>query len=192
MRALVTGGAGFVATVAAGFTSAAGGAAGRGGIAGDAAGCCFPMIAFSTSPGFEICERSIFVLNSSESGRTPRAALEADWLSIAARKCARTFSASCSSRELEWVFFSVTPTTGNESRIALLLTSSSLARSLIRILLIRFYVPPECPLSLHINLTDSVATNTMSDHPPPTFLVQPIRIQPPALNRLSIQQLLLG
>src|SRR5271155_1574374 len=39
--------------------------------------------------------------------------------------------------ELEWVFFSVTPTSCNTSRIALLLTSSSLARSLIRTLLIR-------------------------------------------------------
>ena len=36
------------------------------------------------------------------------------------------------------------PTTDSESRIALLLTSSSLARSLIRILLIRLFVPPDC------------------------------------------------
>jgi hypothetical protein len=57
-------------------------------------------------------------------------------------KCARTFSASCSSSELECVFFSVTPTSVRTSRMALLLTSSSLARSLIRILLIRLFVPP--------------------------------------------------
>jgi len=38
----------------------------------------------------------------------------------------------------------VTPTSVNTSRIALLLTSSSLARSLIRILLIRLFVPPDC------------------------------------------------
>ena len=58
------------------------------------------------------------------------------------RKCARTLSASKSSSELEWVFFSVTPTSVNTSRIDLLFTSSSLARSLIRILLIRLFVPP--------------------------------------------------
>jgi hypothetical protein len=49
----------------------------------------------------------------------------------------RTSSASCSSNELECVFFSVTPTSVSTSRIALLLTSSSRARSLIRIF-IRF------------------------------------------------------
>src|SRR5579864_387864 len=75
--------------------------------------------------------------------------------------CARTFSASCSSTELECVFFSVTPTSGSASRIALLLTSSSLARSLIRILLIRLFFPPQCPLSLHINLTVPVLSCTL-------------------------------
>jgi hypothetical protein len=49
----------------------------------------------------------------------------------------RTSSASKSSRELECVFFSVTPTVVSTSRISLLLTSNSRARSLIRILLIR-------------------------------------------------------
>ena len=53
-----------------------------------------------------------------------------------------------SSTELECVFFSVTPTSTRTSRIALLLTSSSLARSLIRILLIRpFLAPPPLPKS---------------------------------------------
>src|SRR5579864_3770470 len=60
---------------------------------------------------------------------------------------ARTFSASCSSNELEWVFFSVTPTSGSASRMALLLTSSSLARSLIRTLLIRPFFSPRCARS---------------------------------------------
>src|SRR4029077_7410481 len=44
----------------------------------------------------------------------------------------RTFSATSSGIELEWVFFSVTPYPGNRSIIALALTSSSLASSLIR------------------------------------------------------------
>jgi len=46
-------------------------------------------------------------------------------------KCVRTFSAMSSSRELECVFFSVTPRTGRRSRIKFALISSSLASSLI-------------------------------------------------------------
>jgi hypothetical protein len=64
--------------------------------------------------------------------------------SAAERMYTRTFSASCSSRELECVFFSVTPTSGSVSRMALLFTSSSRARSLIRTLLIRPFVSPCC------------------------------------------------
>ena len=143
MGAADAGVAGFGLTGGAGLTSGAGGAAGRGGAAGGGGGCCLPIIAFSTSPGLEMCDKSILVLNSSESGRALRGVLPALWPSPAERKCARTFSASCSSSELEWVFFSVTPTAARESRIALLLTSSSLARSLIRILLIRLSVPPD-------------------------------------------------
>src|SRR6266481_863925 len=91
-------------------------------------------------------ERSILVLISS----SPRTARELDLPaedepSAEERIYTRTFSASCSSTELECVFFSVTPTSGSASRIALLLTSSSLARSLIRILLIRPFFPPDCP-----------------------------------------------
>jgi hypothetical protein len=141
-----TGCGGFATGGAGALTSGAGGGvAGRAGAAGCAAPCCLPIIAFSTSPGFEICDRSIFVLISSGSTRPVRAALFALWFSLEARKCARTFSASCSSIELECVFFSVTPTAVSASRIALLLTSSSLARSLIRILLIRLFVPPDYP-----------------------------------------------
>ena len=149
---LVDGGAGAAAGGfamvggASGF--AAGGvglATGAGGCAG-AAPCCLPIIAFSTSPGLEICERSILVLMPSGSVRPLRAGCLAEpWPSLVAPKCARTFSASCSSMELECVFFSVTPTACNASRIALLLTSSSLARSLIRILLIRLLFPPHRP-----------------------------------------------
>jgi len=147
---------GFAAGAAgAGLASTCGGAAGgRGGAA--VAGCCLLMIAFRTSPGLEMCERSILVLISSASLRLTREDLLEVCASLAARKWIRTFSASWSSRELEWLFFSVTPISGSTSRIALLLTSSSLARSLIRILVIRPFVLRTVPLSLHINLTASV------------------------------------
>ena len=103
------------------------------------------VIAFSTSPGREMCDRSIFVLISSSPrpGREPDLPAD-DEPSAAERMYTRTFSASCSSRELECVFFSVTPTSGSVSRIALLFTSSSRARSLIRTLLIRPFVSPRC------------------------------------------------
>ncbi len=48
----------------------------------------------------------------------------------------RIISATGSSMELEWVFFSVTPSSGNMSMMACEGTSSCLASSLIRILLI--------------------------------------------------------
>lgn len=115
-----------------------------GGVAVVAGACCL-RIAFRTSPGREILDRSILVLISSPTARLGRDGLAAVCASLAARKYARTFSASCSSTELECVFFSVTPTSGSASRIALLLTSSSLARSLIRILLIRSFFPPDYP-----------------------------------------------
>ena len=126
----------------AGF-AATGGAAGRAG-GGAAAASFFCVIARSTSPGREIWDKSILVLISS-SPRTGRAARAAgDCPSAEPRMWARTFSASWSSMELEWVFFSVTPTSGSASRMALLLTSSSLARSLIRTLLIRPFFSPRC------------------------------------------------
>jgi pilus assembly protein FimV len=53
--------------------------------------------------------------------------------SAAARIYLRTFSAVSRSSELECVFFSVKPTWGKDSRIALALTSSSRASSLMRI-----------------------------------------------------------
>jgi hypothetical protein len=121
-----------------------GGDAGRGGAAGVAASF-FCVIALSTSPGREMFERSILVLISS----SPRNGRELDLPacddpSAEERMYTRTFSASCSSRELECVFFSVTPTSASVSRIALLLTSSSRARSLIRTLLIRPFDSPCC------------------------------------------------
>ena len=119
-------------------------------------GCCLLMMAFNASPGLEIWERSILVLISSASARVAREGRLEVCAELPARRRARTFSASWSSRELEWLFFSVTPISGSTSRIDLLLTSSSLARSLIRILLIRPFVLRTVPLSLHINLTASV------------------------------------
>jgi hypothetical protein len=139
------GAAAFTTAGPAGLAGTTGGAGlGSGRTSGRAADsfCC--VMARSTSPGREIWERSILVLIAS-SPRAARADLELVPSSPWARRCLRTSSASCSSRELECVFFSVTPTCGSESRIALLLTSSSLARSLIRILLIRLFVPPNCP-----------------------------------------------
>ena len=137
------GGAGVLTTGAAATGLAScGGALGRAGATGGAAAPgALPMMAFSTSPGLEMCDKSILVLMPSGSGRALRADLEAP--SPVPRRRMRTFSASCSSRELECVFFSVTPTSVNTSRIALLLTSSSRARSLIRTLLIRLFVPPK-------------------------------------------------
>ena len=140
--AVATGAAviGFVSAGGAGFGGTAIGRAAGGGAA--AACCCF-VICLSTSPGREMCERSIFVLNSPGS-RVARLVFAAAF-SPDALKCARTLSASKSSTELECVFFSVTPTSTNTSRMALLLTSSSLARSLIRILLIRPFFAPTAP-----------------------------------------------
>ena len=106
-----------------------GGVAGRGGAAGWAARC---VMAFSTSPGLEMCDRSIFGLNSSAAAADERELRLP--LGACSAKYFLTRSASSSSMELECVFFSVTPTLGRTSRIDLLLTSSSLARSLIRIL----------------------------------------------------------
>jgi len=130
---------------AAGFSAGAcvAGAVGRGAAGATASLRC--VIAFSTSPGREMFDRSILVLISS----SPRSARELDLPagdepSAEERRYTRTFSASCSSRELECVFFSVTPTSGSVSRMALLLTSSSRARSLIRTLLIRPFVSPRC------------------------------------------------
>jgi hypothetical protein len=131
----------------AGGAATGGGAtgdAGRG-AAGGAAASFFCVIARSTSPGREMLERSILVLISS----SPRSGRELDLPagdepSAEERRYTRTFSASCSSRDLECVFFSVTPTTASVSRMALLLTSSSRARSLIRTLLIRPFVSPCC------------------------------------------------
>ena len=123
------------------------GTAGRCGSGGAAAASFFCVIAFSTSPGREICDKSILVLISSSPRNARAERADGECTSDEPRMWARTFSASCSSNELEWVFFSVTPTIGRASRMALLLTSSSLARSLIRTLLIRPFFSPRCARS---------------------------------------------
>lgn len=125
---------------ATGF-AAIGGCGGRTGAGGAAAASFFCVIARRTSPGREMCDKSILVLISS-SPRNGRAERAEDDCASEPRIWARTLSASWSSSELEWVFFSVTPTSGRASRMALLLTSSSLARSLIRTLLIRPFFSP--------------------------------------------------
>jgi hypothetical protein len=87
----------------------------------------------------------VLISSSPRRGRAVRA--EELCASAEPRIWARTFSASYSSSELECVFFSVTPTCGSASRMALLFTSSSLARSLIRTLLIRPFFSPRCARS---------------------------------------------
>jgi hypothetical protein len=127
-------GTGFAAT--AGGAGTAAGAAGRGLAAAAASSSLRRNNSRAASPGLETCDQSIF-------GFCPLPA-ERDCVSEAPRlprfRYARTRSASSLSSELEWVFFSVTPTAVRVSRISRLLTSSSRARSLIRTLLIRpFY-----------------------------------------------------
>ena len=121
-----------------------GGAAGVAavGLAGGAGGCCcccsLSLSSLATSPGLEILERSIFGLTSVAE------ALSREDEPDLAEKCFRTRTASSSSIELEWVFFSVTPTSGKISRITLAFTSSSLARSLIRIFIRSLFPPSTC------------------------------------------------
>ena len=129
---------------------------------GAAAASFFWVMAFSTSPGREMWERSILVLISS-SPRKGRAVLAACVCSAEPRMWARTFSASCSSIELECVFFSDTPTSGSASRMALLLTSNSLARSLIRTLLIRpFLSPPQVFIAASRNSRTRTASKMLA------------------------------
>jgi len=83
------------ATGAVGWVAATGAAAEGRGAGGTTAGaCCFRM-AFRTSPGREIWERSILVLISSLSARGERDGFAEPDASLAfARKCARTLTAS--------------------------------------------------------------------------------------------------
>jgi len=121
---------------AGGLGTAAGGTATGGFATGAGGASAFRRRRFATSPGLEMCERSILVLISDPPERAPPPSL-AEAAALCPAKNLRTRSASSTSIELECVFFSVTPTLGRTSRMALLLTSNSLARSLIRTLLIR-------------------------------------------------------
>jgi hypothetical protein len=128
---LAAGAAGRGGTADGGATTGGGtgGGVGREGAAGWAARC---VIAFSTSPGLEMCERSILGLNSSGAAEDAREAR--DPVGVCSAKYFFTRSASSPSIELECVFFSVMPILARTSRTSLLLTSSSRARSLIRTL----------------------------------------------------------
>jgi hypothetical protein len=132
---------------AAGLAAAGGAAWGRG--AGRSASSLRCWIAFRTSPGFDTRDQSIFCAAFS-----PLAAAEPPLRLLPRWKCARTRCASSASSELECVLASVTPTSRSTSRIALLLTSSSLAKSLMRTLLIRpFTWHSACrPSASHSNL----------------------------------------
>jgi hypothetical protein len=94
--------------------------------------------ALITSPGLEMFERSILGTTGSAPWR-PDAAPACVVRFASRAKCARTFSASSSSSELECVLPGGTPIPGRTSRIARDFTSSSFARSLIRTLLIRLF-----------------------------------------------------
>lgn len=155
---------------AAGGAAAAGGAcglagaavgafvtvAGRGGGAGGRSiSCCRSRSSRITSPGLEILERSIFGLIS------PAAGLSLEGAPDLAEKCFLILSASSGSTELECVFFSVMPTSSRTSRMALLFTSSSLARSLIRIFIRPLVSSRLFPLRDHIDLTALIVCTTV-------------------------------
>lgn len=135
-----TGGAGGCG--AGGFAATGGTTTGGFGAGGGVGASALRRSKLATSPGLEICERSILVLISDSPERDPPSRPEAEAPPCPA-KCLRTRSASSASIELECVFFSVTPTKVRTSRMALLLTSNSLARSLIRTLLIRPVFSPK-------------------------------------------------
>jgi hypothetical protein len=138
VRACLTGG--FTAGVAAGL-------AGTCGCRVSSSSSFFlARIAFSTSPGLEICERSIFgvIACGARDDVVPACANECE----ACAKCTRTFSASSSSSELECVLPAPRPSSVNTSRTCLLLTSNSRARSLIRTLLIRLFSKILFPMHL--------------------------------------------
>lgn len=114
-------------------------------------------IARMASPGLEAWDRSIF-------GRDSATALGVVPLR-SPRKYARTRSAWSSSMELEWVL-PETPMASSASRIGLLFTSSSRARSLILTLFIRpFVFLPSSRLAVHTSLvrSGSVVVPIMSE-----------------------------
>lgn len=137
--ATATGAAGRPAGAAT-ATAGADEATARGGTARTpaASACLRSRIAFIASPGFEMFDKSNF-------GFCSTACLGALVPRLLPLKWSRTLWASSASIELEWVF-PVTPIASSASRMGLLFTSSSRARSLIRTLLIRPFSLP-CALS---------------------------------------------
>lgn len=128
--ATTAGGRGAAATGAAVTT---GGRAGGGVARATASACRRSRIARIASPGFAAFDRSI----RGAASLADAAIRDAEPRLPPPRIYPRTFTASSSSIEDEWVFFSVTPTAVSASRMDLLLTSSSRAKSLIRTLFIR-------------------------------------------------------
>lgn len=114
------GGAGAAATT--GAAGLAGGGTATAGLAGacawrasSSASFFLARIAFITSPGLEMCERSIFgviVCWVREDAALPDAAGRSE-----RAKCARTLSASSASRELECVLPAPRPSSASTSRI---------------------------------------------------------------------------
>lgn len=104
---------GFTTTVgfAALGVGATGGFTGAAGLGGAGAGSVVCLrIALNTSPGFEILERSIFVLMPP--GSVAGEAVFALGFSSPPAKCLRTRSVTSGSSELEWLFLSLTPMVG--------------------------------------------------------------------------------
>jgi hypothetical protein len=138
-RAGTAAGGGAAATGVEVCASCAAGFAGtRTGRAPSSSSCFLARMAFITSPGLEMFERSILGTIACAPWRVDAPpACDPDRDSCV--KCARTFSASSPSIELECVLPAGTPSSGRMSRIARDFISSSFARSLIRTLLIRLF-----------------------------------------------------
>ncbi len=126
-----------------GSGSAAGGAAASGAAAGGAAAGAAEAAGSTDAGTRRIASGSSFIgvpafVSSSIAGAMtiPKScSLPGDSPFSSPSKC-RTLRATSSSIELEWVFFSDTPSSGRRSMILCGLTSNSRASSLIRILLI--------------------------------------------------------
>jgi hypothetical protein len=138
-RAGIAAAGGAAAVGVAGCAGSAAGFAGTRTLRGPSSSSCFlARMAFITSPGLEIFDRSILGTIAGAPWRLealPACDVDRD----SCVKCARTFSASSPSIELECVLPAGTPSSGRMSRIARDFTSSSFARSLIRTLLIRLF-----------------------------------------------------
>ena len=153
--AVTTGAVGF----AIGVTGATGFAAGATLAAGGAAGAAGLILAAFAAASF-----------ASLSALTAASA----WASASAcpSRFLRTFSATSTGIELECVFFSVTPYPGNRSMMALALTSSSRASSLIRTwfasVMLPFKTWPLPPVRHHLCSVPALPLPEFL--PPPAFL----------------------